>query len=91
MLLLSAYCVQAENVGLDHLLLHGGTAEDNGAAAAVVEKLQGERVLAARARRDYDRAVRSLNKVGDEDACCGLLGDTKVCTLVGVATIVGIA
>ena len=42
-----------------------------------------ERVFAARARRDYDRAVRSLNKVGDEDACCGLLGDAKACSVPG--------
>eukprot|EP00904_Undaria_pinnatifida_P001742 jgi/Undpi1/11569/HiC_scaffold_30.g13866.m1 len=55
----------AENVDLDNLLLHGGTAEENDSAAAVVEKMQRERVFAARARRDYDRAVRSLNKIRD--------------------------
>lgn len=67
---LSAYRMQAEDVNLDHVLLHGGTAEDDDAAAAVMENRQKGRVAAARARKEYDRALRSLKKVGGENACC---------------------
>ena len=62
-------CMQAEHVNLDHILLHGGTAEDNDATAAEIEDRQEGRVAAARARKEYDRALRALNKGGGENAC----------------------
>ena len=85
-LLLSTYRVQAENIDLDNILLHGGNAEDNDAAAAVIKNMQRGRVMAARARRDYDRAVRSLQKVGGMDTY-RLLGNlTEWCSSTGAST-----
>ena len=69
MLRFSACRMQDEFVNLDRILLHGGTAEDTDAAAAVIEDRQEGRRAAARARKDYDRALRSLNKVGGKNAC----------------------
>ena len=84
--LLSTYCVQAENVDLDNILLYGGTAEENDAAAAVIENMQRGKVMAARARRDYDRAVRSLQKVGDKDTYGFLRNPTEWCSGIGAST-----
>ena len=87
MLRFSACRMQDEFVNLDRILLHGGTAEDTDAAAAVIEDRQEGRRAAARARKDYDRALRSLNKVGGKNACVFVFFYATACCGAGGSTL----